>query len=135
MPETLEQRLDAADARLIRNEAVSALTAEGAISPRIAEIYLQDVEARIDPKTGEVVGVREGVAAWKASHADFFAQPTQDATTTSQTASTGTKKATVAGLPDLHGMSIRDRRAAVEAYRTSLRRASRGGNVGSGYQG
>ena len=77
--ETLEGRLNVADRRVIRAEAIEALQAEGVIHKRIVDIFLSDVgdKAKIDPKTGDAIGIRENLAQWKEAHKEFFKQPVQ----------------------------------------------------------
>lgn len=118
--EALARRLDIADRRVILTEARAALEAEGAISPRIADIYIEDVgdKAKIDPATGDAIGIREPLAAWKESHQEFFRQPAQTTATATQTA----KGSLAPGeLPDLRKLDAKARRAAMDAYKQSLR--------------
>jgi hypothetical protein len=116
--ETLAQRLDTADRRVMRAEAREALQAENVISDRITDLYLEDIrdKAKIDPATGEAVGIREHVAAWKESHQEFFRKPASQAATTTATQTTKPGE-----LPNLRSLTPKARRAAMEAYKQSMR--------------
>lgn len=91
--ETLEGRLNVADRRVIRAEAIEALQAEGVIHKRIVDIFLSDVgdKAKIDPKTGDAIGIRENLSQWKEAHKEFFKPPVPATDTTAQTTATETQ--------------------------------------------
>jgi hypothetical protein len=133
MFETLASRADAHDRRVIRRDAEQAVLEAGAISPRIADLLLQDIEPKINPITGEVEGIKECVSKWRESHEAFFnLQPAPELHQAGTVAevSTGALHATVAGgLPDLRPLSPKQRRAAVSQYVTGVRggRGSRRG--------
>ena len=140
--ETLEARLNTADKRVIRSAAVEALQDEGVINKRIVDLFLADLgdKAKIDPNTGDAIGIRENLSTWKESNKDFFkalAEAGTQTATTEQTqtettkknatstgastaGATGTKQAT-GGMPNLMDLAPKDRRAAVDAYKKSLR--------------
>lgn len=141
-------RLNAADQRVIRAEARDALTQAGAISPRIVDLFLNDHadKVKIDQKTGEPIGIRENIDGWKTANVAFFkqAQPADDAPAgkdgdaddkadkpnrTGKGATTrgaaNDQSGNSGGMPDLRGLSAKERTQAINAYKQSLR-GSRG---------
>ena len=72
--EALESRLNTADKRVIRAEAKEALLAEGVINARVVDLFLADIgdKAKIDPHTGDAIGIRDNLATWKRIKQGFL---------------------------------------------------------------
>lgn len=77
---TLQQQVQAQNQRLLRSETRDALRAEGVVHDRIVDLFLADHKDKvsIDQSTGEPVGIKENLAAWKEANAAFF-KPKEDA--------------------------------------------------------
>ena len=144
--EQLETRLNTADKRVIRAEAVEALQEKGVISKRVVSLFLEDLgdKVKIDERTGDPIGIRENLDAWIAANKEFFKlqqeaeadkaddekQKTEEkeplkknatATGASTGGAAGSGKNT-GGLPDLRNLTPKERKDALDAYKRSLRR-------------
>lgn len=78
--QAVSQRVNANEQRAIRGDVRVALTDAGAIHPKIVDLFLSDHKdkVKIDPATGETVGIHENLEAWKTANAVFFKPATGD---------------------------------------------------------
>jgi hypothetical protein len=144
--DAVSSQVQASNQRVLRADARDALTAAGALSSRVVDLFLADMgdKVKIDPKTGEPTGIAEALPEWKTANSTFFkaetATETEDekrarlaaeATTArgnstargaSAAADATTTTTTTGGMPDLTTLTPVERKAAIKAYKNSLRR-------------
>ncbi|MDB5095281.1 MAG: hypothetical protein JWO85_3382 [Candidatus Eremiobacteraeota bacterium] len=147
--DTVSAQVAASNQRVLRADARDALTAAGALSSRVVDLFLADMgdKVKIDPKTGEPIGIAEALPEWKKANTVLFKAETAEETEAEKTArlaaeataaaaaakgnstakgastaaATATDTTATGGLPDLRNLTAPQRKVALTAYRNSLR--------------
>jgi hypothetical protein len=132
--DAVSSQVQASNQRVLRADARDALTAAGALSSRVVDLFLADMgdKVKIDPKTGEPTGIAEALPEWKTANSTFFkaerateteaARGNSTARGASAAADATTTTTTTGGMPDLTTLTPVERKAAIKAYKNSLRR-------------